>query len=59
MSDDAISIYKVDNGALILSCKSGTKSSEINQYFFDKGIVLNGLDTFQETLENQFLEIVK
>ena len=57
-SEDAISIYKEENGSLILSCKSGTKASEINKYFFDKGIVLNGLDTFQETLENQFLAIV-
>jgi ABC-type multidrug transport system ATPase subunit len=58
-SDDAISIYKEVNGSLIISCKSGTKASEMNKYFFDKGIVLGELSVFQETLENQFLEIVK
>lgn len=58
-SDDSVSIYKEADGVIILSCKSGTKASEINQYFFDKGIILNELNVFQETLENQFLEIVK
>ncbi len=57
-SDDSISIYKEGDGTLILSCKSGTKASEINQYFFDKGIVLSHLVKFQESLENQFLAIV-
>ncbi|MDX2359659.1 MAG: ATP-binding cassette domain-containing protein [Crocinitomicaceae bacterium] len=57
--DDAISVYKELDEGLILSVKSGTKAADINKYFFDKGIVLNELKEFNETLENQFLEIVK
>ena len=31
----------------------------INQYFFDKGIVLSKLKSHSESLETQFLEIIK
>jgi ABC-type multidrug transport system ATPase subunit len=57
-SDDSISVYKEDAKTLIIRCEAGTKPSEINQYFFDKGIVLSELSLFQESLENQFLAIV-
>jgi ABC-type multidrug transport system ATPase subunit len=56
--DDQLSIYKEIDGRIILKCKSGTKAADMNTYFFDKGIVLSELSLFQESLENQFLEIV-
>ena len=57
-SNQDLRIYKELDEGLILSVKSGTKASEINKYFFDKGVVLNELQEFNESLENQFLEIV-
>ena len=55
---DKVSIYKEDEGAIIIRTESGTKTSDVNQMFFDKGIVLSALNMFNESLENQFLEIV-
>lgn len=54
-----MSVYKtVDNG-VIISMKSGTTATEVNKLFFDNGIILSELGLFRESLENQFLEIVK
>lgn len=53
------SIYKNEDDIFIVSAKHGTKASDFNQRCFDNGIVLNHLTVFNETLENQFLQIVK
>ena len=55
---DKVSIYKEVENEIIIRTESGTKTSDINQLFFDKGIVLSALNMFNESLENQFLEIV-
>ena len=58
-AESDISIYKEDSSNIIISTSSGTKPADINKLFFEKGIVLSQLNKFNETLENQFLEIVK
>lgn len=55
---DKVSIYKEVGNEVIIRTESGTKTSDVNQLFFDKGIVLSALNIFNESLENQFLEIV-
>ncbi len=54
-----ITIYKELEGAVILQCSRETTAEKMNQLFFEKGIVLNHLNVFNESLENQFLEIIK
>ena len=58
-SDTQFSVYKELEDGLILRCTRETTGEQMNQYFFDKGIVLNHLTVFQESLESQFLEIIK
>ena len=60
-SDPLISIYKKDeeNKRIIIRVAKDRKADEVNQYFFDKGIILNELMTYNESLENQFLDIIK
>ncbi len=53
------SVYKNQDDVFIVTAKHGTKASDFNQRCFDNGIVLNQLSVFNETLENQFLQIVK
>lgn len=57
--EDQFSIYKEEDGWLILKCKRETTAAGLNQFFFEKGIALNHLNVFNESLENQFLEIIK
>lgn len=60
-SDPEINIYKKskESDLMIISVSKNTKADKINQYFFDKGIVLNQLVVYNESLENQFLDIIK
>ena len=53
------SIYKEENGTIIIRCSMNMTAAKMNQFFFEKGIVLNQLSEFSESLENQFLEIIK
>lgn len=53
------SIYKDSDNAFIISALHGSKASDFNQHCFDNGIVLNQLNLFNESLEDQFLQIVK
>jgi ABC-2 type transport system ATP-binding protein len=56
---DEMSVHKtVDNG-VIISMPAGTSASDVNKLFFENGIILSELGVFKESLENQFLEIVK
>lgn len=54
-----MSIYKTVENGVIISMPSETKVSDINNLFFKNGIILSELGVFKETLENQFLQIVK
>ena len=56
-----MSVYKKteENSGLIIRVQKKTSAEQINQYFFDKGIVLNELIVYNESLENQFLDIIK
>jgi len=60
-SNPEMTIYKQSavNDLMIISVSKNTKSDQINRYFFDKGIVLNQLDVYNESLENQFLDIIR
>ena len=52
-------IYKNDENGFIISAEHGLKAEDFNQRCFENGIVLNQLQVFNESLENQFLEIVR
>jgi len=56
-----MSVYKKaeENSGLIIRVQKKTSAEQINQYFFDKGIVLSELIVYNESLENQFLDIIK
>lgn len=58
-SDSGITMYKDLGNKIVISVSKERNTSELNQYFFDKGIVLSELSVYNETLENQFLEIIK
>ena len=60
-SNPEMNIYKQseESDLMIISVSKNTKADKINQYFFDKGIVLNQLVVYNESLENQFLDIIK
>ena len=58
-SDTGISLYKDLEDKIVISVSKERNTSELNKYFFDKGIVLSELSVYNETLENQFLEIIK
>ena len=58
-AEDQYSIYKEEEGTLIVRCSKETTAANLNQFFYEKGIVLNHLNVFNESLENQFLEIIK
>ena len=59
--DPELGIYKRfdKHGVLILRVAKNTTADQINKYFFEKGIVLNELALYNESLENQFLDIIK
>ena len=57
--DSGISLYKDLGDKIVISVSKERNTSEINKYFFDKGIVLSELSVYNESLENQFLEIIK
>lgn len=54
-----LSIYKDNETNCIIQAKRGTLSSEINKRCFENNVVLSELNLFNESLENQFLQIVK
>lgn len=53
------SIYKNDIDGFVISAEHGMKAEDFNKRCFENGIVLNHLQVFNESLENQFLQIVK
>lgn len=54
-----IDLYKEEDAAVIIATTQGTRAAEINKLCFDAGITLSELKLFNESLENQFLQIVK
>lgn len=50
---------KVDSGKIIAYMKSDVNSSELNKQLSDKGIFLSHLSKERESLEEQFLDLVK
>ena len=60
-ADSEISIYNKDAAQdyLIISVSKNKTPEEVNRYFFDKGVVLSELVVYNESLENQFLNIIK
>ncbi len=58
-SEDSLAVYKTFEKEIIVSVPVNTTPEMINTLFFDKGIVLSKLGTHTESLETQFLEIVK
>lgn len=60
-SNPEMNIYKQseESDLIIISVPKNTKTDQVNQYFFNEGMVLNQLDVYNESLENQFLEIIK
>ena len=60
-TDSEISIYKKETEvqSFIISVSKNKTPEQINRYFFDKGVVLSELITYNESLENQFLNIIK
>ncbi|PHR17007.1 MAG: ABC transporter ATP-binding protein [Fluviicola sp.] len=58
-AQEDFSIYKEEEETLILRCTKETTAEKMNQFFYEKGIILNELSVFNESLENQFLEIIK
>lgn len=60
-SNPEMNIYKQseESDLIIISVPKNTKTDQVNQYFFNEGLVLNQLDVYNESLENQFLEIIK
>lgn len=57
--EEEYSIYKEEEGTLIIQCTKETTAENMNQFFYEKGLILNQLSVFSESLENQFLEIIK
>ncbi len=57
--NNAYSIYKDEGNTFIVSAAHGMKADDFNKHCFDNGIILNELGVFNETLEDQFLQIVK
>ncbi len=54
-----IEISKTAETEITIKVSKEMTTEMINQYFFDKGIVLSKLKSHSESLEKQFLEIIK
>ncbi len=58
-SQPDLSIYKDEANVFIIQATRGTNAGDINRRCFENGVVLSELNLFNESLENQFLQIVK
>jgi len=56
---EGANINKKTDTAIVLDVNENVTTASINQYFFDKGIVLSELREVRKSLEDQFLEITK
>ena len=55
----SVKINEIKKEYIILDVNESIKTSDINRYFFEKGIVLSELREIRKSLEDQFLEITK
>lgn len=56
---EGIHLNSKKDKTIILDIEGDISPQQINQYFFDKGIVLSELKEIRKSLEDQFLEITK
>lgn len=56
---EGVTVREKKEGAIILDVKDSISTTSVNQYFFEKGIVLSELREVRKSLEDQFLEITK
>lgn len=56
---EGITLNVVKDKVIVVDVQGDISTQQINQYFFDKGIVLSELREIRKSLEDQFLEITK
>lgn len=56
---EAAKINTIEEDHVLLDVNDTLTTSDINQYFFEKGVVLSELREVRKSLEDQFLEITK
>ncbi|MGM0497188.1 MAG: ABC transporter ATP-binding protein [Bacteroidota bacterium] len=56
---DIVQEYKQDKDGFQIILKDNYTASDLNKYLFDNNIVLNRLESKKNTLENEFLELIK
>jgi len=58
-ANNEISIYRDLHNELIISVPQSMEPENVNKYFYENGVILSELSVFRESLENQFLKIIK
>jgi len=58
-SNNQMEVSKSADTEITIKVSKEMTTEMINQYFFDKGVVLSKLKSHSESLETQFLEIIK
>ncbi|MGV3587128.1 MAG: ABC transporter ATP-binding protein [Adhaeribacter sp.] len=53
-----VSNFRQDNNSMVLTLANGFTSTDLNQAFFQRGIILSELTVRQKSLEAQFLDII-
>lgn len=56
---DGVTLNTKKDKVIILDVNESISTQQINQHFFDNGIVLSELKEIKKSLEDQFLEIIK
>lgn len=56
---EGVTLNSKKDKTIVLDVDGDISTQQINQYFFDKGIVLSELREIRKSLEDQFLEITK
>lgn len=55
---ELVNTINEESGYFVISMKNSLSSNEVNEYLFNKGIVVNHLRIQKKSLEKQFLEIL-
>lgn len=58
-SIEGVTLNKLKDNQIVLDVNGNITTEQINQFFFNKGIVLSELREIRKSLEDQFLEITK
>ena len=58
-NSDMVQEYKQDKDGFQIILKENYTASDLNKYLFDNNIVLNRLESKKNTLEKEFLELIK